>query len=159
MPVKRKAITNFGIKPVGKCSFQRDSFWIYGATDVLSGESFYYDFDRMSKENFDCYIKDLSANYKDTLNIILIDNAKIHDLSQKPDNIVFINLPPYNPELNPEERVWQHFKKDLGYAIYNDIDELRDLIYHKLLNTKKNILKSIVSFSYIIEAAKALKFI
>ena len=88
-----------------------------------------------------------------------MDNAKIHTLDKNPDNISFINLPPYSPELNPEERVWQHFKKDLGYGIYDDIDELKDLIYNKLLNTNKKILKSIVSYSYIVEAARALKFI
>ena len=99
MPIKRKAITNCGIKPIGKCSFERESFWIYGATDILSGDCFYYDFDRMSKENFELYIKDLSENYSNSFNIILMDNAKIHTLDKNPDNISFINLPPYSPDL------------------------------------------------------------
>lgn len=113
----------------------------------------------MSKNNFRTYINGLSENYCDSLNVILIDNAKIHILDEIPKNIVFINFPPYNPELNPEEKVWQYFKSDMGYRIFEDIDTLKDFVYQKLLNTKKKIIKSIVSYSYIIKAAHALKFI
>ena len=156
MPIKRKAITSFGTKPIGKCSFSRENFWIYGATDIISGESFYWDFETMSKYNFDHFIKDLSETYSDSLNIILIDNSKIHSLSENIPNIAFINLPPYNPELNPQENVWQFFKKDMGYLDINDIELLRKFIYKKILKTKKNVLKSIVSHTYIIEAIHEL---
>jgi len=159
MPIKRRAITNFGVKPIGKCSFQRESFWIYGATDILSGESFYWDFETMSKYNFEHFINDLSENYSDSLNIVLLDNASIHSFKEKPDNIAFINFPPYNPELNPEEKVWQYFKADMGYLIFDDIEALRKFIYRKILKVKKDVLKSIVSYSYIIEAAYALHLI
>jgi len=159
MPVKRKALTNFGVKPIGECSFQRENFWIYGATEILTGESFYWDFDKMSKYNFEHFINDLSENYSDSLNIVLLDNASIHSFKEKPDNICFINLPPYNPELNPEERVWQYFKSDMGYRIYDDIEALRKFVYRKILKTKKNVLKSIVAFPYIVEAAHALLLI
>lgn len=36
MPIKHKKITSFGVKPVGKCSFERENFWIYGATDMVA---------------------------------------------------------------------------------------------------------------------------
>lgn len=159
MPIKRRAITTFGVKPIGKCVFNRENFWIYGATDILSGESFYWDFETMSKDNFVYFIKDLSENFSDTLNIILLDNSSIHSFSEKPENVEFINLPPYNPELNPEEKVWHYFKRDMGYLIFEDIEALRKLVYQKILKTKKNVLKSLVSFPYIIEAANALKLI
>jgi transposase len=159
MPIKHKKITSFGVKPLGKCNFERESFWIYGATDILSGDSYYWDFNEMSKNNFKTYIESLSENYSDSLNVILIDNAKIHLLDEIPKNIVFINFPPYNPELNPEERVWEYFKSDMGYRIFEDIDNLKDFVYEKLLNTKRKTIKSIVSYSYIIEAAHALNFI
>lgn len=159
MPIKRKAITNKGIKPIGKCSFNRENFWIYGATDIISGESIYWDFETMSQYNFDHFIKDLSQTYSDSLNIILIDNSRIHSLSEDIPNISFINIPPYNPELNPQENVWNFFKKDMGYKVFDQIKDMKRFVYKKITKTSKKKLKSIVSYPYIIEALKELKLI
>lgn len=159
MPIKRKLITSIGVKPIGKCNFKRDSFWIYGATDINSGDSIYWDFETMSQYNFEHFIKDLSKTYSDSLNIILIDNSKIHNLSEKIENISFINIPPYNPELNPQENVWSYFKKNMGYLVFDKIEDLKRFVYNKIMKTKKKVLKSIVSYPYIVEAIKKLGLI
>jgi len=159
MPIKRKSITNKGVKPIGRCNFNRESFWIYGATDIISGESIYWDFETMSQYNFDNFIKDLSETYSDSLNIILIDNSRIHNLSEDIQNISFINIPPYNPELNPQENVWRFFKKDMGYLVFEQIEDMRKFVYRKIAKASKKILKPVVSYPYIIEALKQLGLI
>lgn len=159
MPIKRRALTSFGVKPIGECNYTRESFWIYGATEIISGETLYWEFDKMHSFNFRHFIKDLSEVYSDSLNIILIDNAPIHRTTEKPDNIVFINIPPYNPELNPEERVWQHFKSDMGYLKTSNINHLKKIIYDKILKTPKEVIKSLTSYPYITEALETLKLI
>ena len=44
--------------------------------------------------------------------VVLIDNAGWHvtDKIQVPTNLTLVNLPPYSPELNAIERVWQYLR-------------------------------------------------
>ena len=50
-----------------------------------------------------------------TLNIMVLDNGRFHHAKSLviPDNGVLIFLPPYSPELNPIERLWQAIKQKL----------------------------------------------
>ena len=49
------------------------------------------------------------------------DNLKI------PDNITILALPPYSPELNPVERVWEYLKERyLSHRLHNDYDAIVD---------------------------------
>ncbi len=59
--------------------------------------------------------------------IVIIDGAgwhKSNDL-QIPDNITLIKLPPYSPELNPIEMIWQYIKNNfLNNLVFNDYDAI-----------------------------------
>jgi transposase len=39
-----------------------------------------------------------------------------------PDNIKFINIEPYSPELNPAERVWQYIKDKLAWSVFKNLE-------------------------------------
>ncbi|WP_459896367.1 transposase [Desulfurobacterium crinifex] len=45
-----------------------------------------------------------------------------------PTNIQIVYLPPYSPELNPVERVFQDIKKHLKNKVFNVIEELEDTV-------------------------------
>ncbi len=52
--------------------------------------------------------------YPDNLNVVQLDNGRFHHSNtlKIPDNILLSFQPPYSPELNPIERVWQHIKQE-----------------------------------------------
>ena len=58
---------------------------------------------------------------------LIVDNAGWHNANELivPDNITLIPLPPYSPELNAMEQVWEWIKKrflyNQCYSDYNDI--------------------------------------
>ncbi len=61
--------------------------------------------------------------------IILIDRASWHTTESLnvPKNISLLPLPPYSPELNPMEQVWQKLKKsDLSNTAFKDYDSIVD---------------------------------
>jgi transposase len=62
---------------------------------------------------FQKFLNELSPEYPDNLNVVQLDNGKFHHSYQLkvPDNILRIFQPPYSPELNPIERIWQHIKQ------------------------------------------------
>ena len=62
--------------------------------------------------------------------ILLMDGAGWHteggDLVV-PDNITIIRIPPYSPELNSQENVWQYLRNnDLNNRIFEDYDAIVD---------------------------------
>ena len=57
--------------------------------------------------------------------LVLMDGAGWHQASHHRHNVTIMKIPPYSPELNPCEQVWQYLKdkwlKNRCYADYNDI--------------------------------------
>jgi len=79
--------------------------------------------------------------------ILVMDNAGWH-LSQQliiPDNITIISLPPYSPELNPVEQLFQQLRKlKLSNACYNsyaEIDKACAEAWNSFIVEKGNIKK------------------
>ena len=77
--------------------------------------------------------------------IILMDGAGWH-ISQKlkiPPNLTLIKLPPYSPELNPIENIWQYMKDNYlnnhVFKDYNDIVNKASNAWNKLLNERGKI--------------------
>jgi hypothetical protein len=62
---------------------------------------------------YQAYLDELSLTYPDSLNLLVIDGAPAHTSGslRVPDNVLLVRLPPYSPELNPIERVWQDLRK------------------------------------------------
>ncbi len=60
--------------------------------------------------------------------VVVCDGAGWHQLGGElavPDNIVLLHLPPYCPELNPMENVWDYLRSNkLCATIWNSYDEI-----------------------------------
>lgn len=60
--------------------------------------------------------------------VVVVDGAGWHQTGEKlivPDNISLLHLPPYSPELNPQENVWQYLRQNyLANRIYDDYDAI-----------------------------------
>ena len=46
-------------------------------------------------------------------------------------------LPPYSPELNPDEQVWNHAKRDLGQRFVGNIEEMKKTLLSILESIQK----------------------
>ena len=57
--------------------------------------------------------------------LVIMDGAGWHQVSHNRDNVSILKIPPYSPELNPCEQVWQYIKdrwlKNRTYKDYDDI--------------------------------------
>lgn len=86
--------------------------------------------DKMSAENFQAFLDDFGDFYQEGNQVMICDGSSIHwakDLNL-PKNLVLIKLPPYCPELNPIERLWQDLKKELKNKVWNSIQTLKDKV-------------------------------
>jgi hypothetical protein len=61
--------------------------------------------------------------------ILVLDGAGYHTAAdlKVPDNITLMPLPPYAPELNPVENIWQYLRQNkLSNTIYDDYEAIVD---------------------------------
>jgi transposase len=77
--------------------------------------------------------------------ILVMDNAGWHLAKQLiiPKNITIISLPPYSPELNPVEQVFQQLRKlklsNACYKNYDEIDQACVEAWNSFISIKNNI--------------------
>jgi transposase len=62
--------------------------------------------------------------------LLMLDGAGWHQTGGRlrvPDNITLLPLPPYAPELNPTENIWQYLRANLlSFQIWDTYDTIRD---------------------------------
>lgn len=84
----------------------------------------------------------------------ILDNGGFHrrlDL-EIPQNIILLFQPPYCPELNPIERLWQHLKRPLRWQNFNDLEELRQKLREMLNSLTTEVIASVTGWQFILEA-------
>jgi len=60
---------------------------------------------------------------------LVLDGAGWHGSEELkiPENITMITLPPYSPELNPVEKIWEYFRKNsLSNRLYETYEDIVD---------------------------------
>lgn len=62
--------------------------------------------------------------------VVTLDGAGWHQRSARlkvPDNISLLKLPPYSPELNPQENIWQYLRQNyLSNRVFDTYDAILD---------------------------------
>ena len=112
--------------------------------------------ERASRDS-DCYqqfLENLSQAHPNTLIILQVDNGRPHTAKKLeiPDNIILLFQPPYSPELNPIERLWQALKQDLKWELFSNLDELHYFLDRALKKLTPECIASICGYSFILDA-------
>ncbi len=85
---------------------------------------------------------------------MVLDGAPNHRCGDLvlPDNISLLFLPPYSPELNPKENLWDEIREKIfkNYAL-KSIDAVRATLKQDIERNPKTV-KSITSFPYIVRS-------
>ena len=65
--------------------------------------------------------------------VVVLDGAGWHGATElrPPDNVTLLTLPPYSPELNPAENVWQYLRQnDLSMRVWDTYDDIVETCCH-----------------------------
>ena len=158
LPVANRRITLPGIKPVAEIAYTFTSMYLYGAVEPLTGERFFLEFPYLNADCFQIFIDQFSATFSDSLNLIVLDNGRFHQAKklEMPGNVVFLFLPPYSPELNPIERLWQDIKARLFCQVYQTIEDMQTKVTEILNIYSTLMIAKITGFEYFIQTANAI---
>jgi transposase len=149
-----RLITACGIKPIGQWQWLFKAFWLYGAVEPATGDSFFWQFSHVDTQCYQQFLNEFSKEYAHSLNILQVDNGRFHTSKALivPENIILLFQPPYCPELNPIERLWEYLKKDLQWASFKTLDQLQSKVDQLLSELTPEVIASVTGYPFILDA-------
>ena len=158
LPVPRRRITERGIKPMAKVNPCYTSLYLYGGVEPLTGARFFLEFSHLTSDCFQCFLEKFSEVFQESLNLLVVDQGRFHQAKSLriPENVVLLFLPPYSPELNPIERLWQDIKAKLFTQTYKTLEAMQAKVSEILQNYSDEAIAKLTQFSHFIEAANAV---
>jgi len=146
-PLVRRTLAPRGQTPILECWDRHDRLSVISALSLAPRRQrlgLYFDIHSHNIRADDVYrfIQTIRGRLRRNIILVLdrwsVHRAAVHQLLENyPDNIDIEFLPPYAPELNPVEQVWNHTKyADLANYIPDDIHELGAEVAGSMLETK-----------------------
>lgn len=127
-----RRLTARGVKPVCPYHHKFENTYLYGAFSPITGSSLLLELPQCNTDWFQAFLNELSVLDKEEFKIVILDNGAFHKAKRLviPENIALLFLPPYSPELNPAEKVWQEMKKHLCMKVFKTLQELQKELDH-----------------------------
>lgn len=131
--------------------------YIYAYTTVCpeTGENYSIISPVNNTEGMNIFLAAFAKAYGHYRIIMCLDGAGWH-ISKSltlPENIEFLRLPPYSPELNPTEHIWDYIREQKKFNNYTfkTLDDVENQLSQTLkeLNEEKDVLKSMCSFNWL----------
>ena len=142
------------VRPEVAAQLIREYIYLYGAVAPKDGTCVYLIMPTSNTACFQVFLDILSRKFARQDIFLVLDGAPNHrcgDLAV-PDNVSLLFLPPYSPELNPKENLWDEIREKIfkNYAL-KSIDAVRAKLKQAILYIERNpeTVKSISSFPYI----------
>ena len=128
LPIQRRKITLSGVKPISEVQHDFKSYYLYGVVDPKTGDSFFLELPYLDSGCFQVFLNEFSEAYADSFNLMLLDRGKFHQAQSLviPSNVALMLLPPYSPELNPMERLWEDIKDEIADELFSTIEALKE---------------------------------
>ncbi|MCF8169456.1 MAG: IS630 family transposase [Rhodoferax sp.] len=112
------------LRPTVCNGYEREFVYVYGAVSPIEGEFDWMICREMNTKRMNEFLTQVSAAHDKDFMVMVVDGASSHvskDLVV-PENIRLLRLPPYAPELNPQEHVWDEVReKEFPNRVYADL--------------------------------------
>lgn len=143
-----------GIRPMVPKQVVRQSFYVYTAICPSIGKMSSLILPNANTEMMSLFLENVSNDFIDNEIIMQVDGAGWHKSKDLiiPKNIHFIIQPPYSPEVNPTEHIWEEIReKYLHNKVFETLEETKDKVCFGLkeLSYKTDYIKSMTFFPYL----------
>lgn len=134
-PVTRRVWSLRGVRVVKETCQRFEWGYTFGALEVGGPGCEFSLLPTVSKEATRLHLEQISRGDPDAVHVLIWDGAGFHHNDGDPEvpgNIRLIKLPPYSPELNPAEKLWDIVKDGICNRAYETIEALEDALAEKL---------------------------
>lgn len=112
-------------RPVLRNGYEREFVYVYGAVSPIEGEMDWCLCREMNTLRMGEFLTQVSQAHPNEFIVMVVDGASSHRAKDLvvPENIRLLALPPYAPELNPQEHVWDEVReKEFPNRVFDHLD-------------------------------------
>lgn len=142
-------------RPMVCNGYEREFLYVYGAVSPLQGQLDWMITRSMNTANMSAFLAQVSARHRRDFIVMVVDGASSHVAKDLvvPKNIRLLRLPPYAPELNPQEHVWDELReKAFPNRVFADLDSVLAKLQESLpsMAADRAALRSLTAWPWIV---------
>lgn len=142
-------------RPVVDNGYEREFVYVYGAVSPREGDLDWMISRQMNTEAMSAFLAQVSQTHADEFIVMIVDGASSHVSKglTVPENIRLLRLPPYAPELNPQEHIWDELReKEFPNRVFSDLAGVTRQLESGLprLAENRDCLRSITAWPWIV---------
>jgi transposase len=147
-------------RPTVGLALIREFRYEYAAVSPWDGHLDFMTAEKMNNESMSCFLKQVSRAHPQEFIVMVLDGASSHKSKELkvPENVSLAPLPPYSPELNPVERIWNVLRLNyFANRVFDSLDATTQQAENGLGNmaADKNAMKSLTNWPWINVISKA----
>jgi transposase len=153
----RRVWASVGVKVVQSVEYKYQSCYLNLAVNALTGKLLWAWTPNMKGESLATVVKDWSVQ---GVAAVVWDGARGHSGTAYADcSVARIVQPPYSPELNPAERLFEYLRSRVEGIVYNMIENKQQAVERELekLIAQPELVKSIAGWQWIQDSISALE--
>lgn len=142
------------LRPTVCNGYEREFLYVYGAVSPMQGQLDWMIAGEMNTARMTQFLAQVSAAHRREFIIMVVDGASSHVAKDLvvPKNMRLLKLPPYAPELNPQEHVWDELReKEFPNRVYTDMASVRAQLEDGLprLAANRKAIRSLTAWPWI----------
>lgn len=136
----RRAWCPPGVRPQVAKQTVRESVYAYAAVAPELGQMTALVLPYANTQMMNLFLEQVSQEFIDYFIVMQVDQASWHrcDALVVPENIRLLLQPPYSPELNPTEHIWEEIREK---HFYNRVFESIDAVMDRLCQGLQDLMK------------------
>ena len=143
-----------GIRPQVCKQFAREYTYLYGAFSPNDGRADFLILPAMDTVCMNLFLQELAARYKNEFLCVFWDGAACHSPGKLmlPENVLLEKLPPYCPDLNPSENIWDDMRETFFHnSLFNSMEAVEGQLVSaaNFYENKPDLVKSITGWEWI----------
>jgi len=147
-------------RPVVNLALIREFRYEYATVSPWDGCLDFMTTEKMNTENMSSFLAQVSKAHNGEFIVMIVDGASSHRSKDLviPENMVLIRLPPYSPELNPAEQIWNILRRNyFANRVFESLDAATDQAEFGLaeMAANKAAMKSLTNWPWINAILKA----
>lgn len=133
----------------------REYTYLFGAVSPKDGKSDFLILPGLNQANMSIFLEEVSKRYPNEYICMFMDGASAHSLKglKVPDNMTIEKIPPYSPDVNPSENIWDEIReKFFGNIVFDSMGAVEDRLVEaaKFYENHQEIIQSIAGWKWIL---------
>ena len=143
------------IRPSVPCHHIREYRYAYGAVEPMTGDNFFLVMPYCSTNCMNTFLEELAKQYPQDQILLVCDGAAWHKSQtlKVPAHITLLGIPPYTPDMNPIEPIWQQLRS-MGFKneVFKSLNDVVDRLCDTICDLTNDMVKSITCRKWISDA-------